>query len=90
MVPAEIVQTLQEMVLENQSNADIARQLYVDPCTVARYRKLMGEPKLREKLYPLIQADAKELSVAKVAKKYGYSRQQIYNIVRAGKENGVM
>jgi Mor family transcriptional regulator len=46
---------------------------------------MMGVPLPQKARYLLIVADAKTMPIAHVARKYGYSRQQIYNILRGAK-----
>lgn len=45
---------------------------------------MMGVANPSSHKYTQIVADAQEMPIAHVAKKYGYSRQQIYNILKRG------
>ena len=81
-LPYDLVRACAALIRAGRRNIDIARELGVHPQTVSRYRRMMGAPLPCKAKHPLIVADAKVMPIAHVAKKYGYSRQQIYNILR--------
>lgn len=82
ILPPDLIRSVAALIRAGKRNIDIVRELGVAPQTVSKYRRMMDYPIPQKVTYPLIVEDAKRMAIAHVARKYGYSRQQIYNIVR--------
>jgi hypothetical protein len=81
-LPPELIKSVARLIRAGWRNIDIAKEIGVHEQTVSRYRRMMGVQLPQKALYPQIVGDAQVMPIAHVARKYGYSRQQIYNILR--------
>ena len=83
-LPEDLTIAVAKLIRAGWRNCEIEKELGVNRNTISTYRRLMGVANPSSHKYPDIIADAKEMPIAHVAKKYGYSLQQIYNRIKRG------
>ena len=85
MTAPDAVRTAAKLIRLGYRNDFIANQLGVSPQSVSWWRRQMGYPSASKMQYSQIIADAGQMPITQVAKKYGVSRQHIYNVLRCAK-----
>ena len=83
MIPTELADKIRCMIIDGYRNSDIERSTGVCNRTIAKIRKPYG-PYRPGRLFNLFAEDRKTMSAARVAEKYGYSRQTVYNVLKGG------
>ena len=87
-LPADLIASCGAMIKSGKRNIDIARELGIHPQCASRYRKLMGAGAPDSILGPKIIADVDRMPITEVAKKWGCSRQHVYNLLHKAEGEG--
>ena len=83
-LPEDLTRRVAGLIRAGWRNCEIESELGVNRNTISGYRQMMGVKNPASRIYPQIVADAQQMPIAHVAKKYGFSRQHIYNILKRG------
>lgn len=83
---AEVIKTCLALIKKGMRNIDIAEQVGIPAQNISRYRRIMKAGKPADILGPKIIRDVDLMPIAAVARKWGCSRQHVYNLLHKAEE----
>ena len=81
-IPSDIIKEVGRMIRKGERNKEIAEHFGLQPATVSYYRRTMEAGSPSSILAPKIIADVYKMgNISEVARKWGCTRQHVYNLL---------
>ena len=90
-IPSDIIKEVGRLIRKGERNKEIAEFLGLQPQTVSYYRRVAGAGSPSSILAPKIIADVYKMgNISEVARKWGCTRQHVYNLLHRAEAEDVV